>query len=183
MNSANVTFFLGGARSGKSRLAQALAESLADSRAAAPVYLATGQAFDAEMTDRIARHRADRGPRWRTVDCPLDLPEAIGREAVVGNVVLVDCLTLWGSNLLLADTDTVTAGEALLAALTAAACPVILVSNEVGLGIVPDNELARRFRDEVGRLHQSVAALADTVYFVAAGLSLSLKNSPATPLR
>ena len=182
VNSANVTFFLGGARSGKSRMAQALAETLADSSGLSPVYLATGQAFDAEMTDRIARHRADRGPRWRTVDCPVDLPAAIGREAVAGNIVLVDCLTLWASNLLLAEADTAAADEALLAALAAAKCPVSLVSNEVGLGIVPDNALARRFRDDVGRLHQSVATLADAVYFVAAGLALPLKQPPAKPL-
>ncbi|MBC7521309.1 MAG: bifunctional adenosylcobinamide kinase/adenosylcobinamide-phosphate guanylyltransferase [Sandarakinorhabdus sp.] len=166
-----MTFFLGGARSGKSRLAQQLAEA----QSGALVYLATGQAFDAEMVDRIQRHRADRGPRWRTVDCPLELPAAIAREAVTGNVVLVDCLTLWSSNLLLADADASAAANDLLAAIAAATGPVILVSNEVGLGIVPDNALARRFRDDVGRLHQAVAALADAVHFVAAGLSLRLK--------
>ncbi len=171
MTTNSVTFFLGGARSGKSRLAQQLAEA----QSGALVYLATGQAFDAEMVDRIQRHRADRGPRWRTVDCPLELPAAIAREAVTGNVVLVDCLTLWSSNLLLADADASAAANDLLAAIAAATGPVILVSNEVGLGIVPDNALARRFRDDVGRLHQAVAALADAVHFVAAGLSLRLK--------
>lgn len=171
MTTKGVTFFLGGARSGKSRLAQQLAEA----QSGGLVYLATGQAFDAEMADRIDRHRADRGPRWRTVDCPLDLPAEIAREAVAGNIVLVDCLTLWSSNLLLADADTSAAATELLAAIGAATGPVILVSNEVGLGIVPDNALARRFRDDVGRLHQAVAALADTVHFVAAGLSLRLK--------
>ena len=171
MTTSSVTFFLGGARSGKSRLAQQLAET----QSGALVYLATGQAFDAEMADRIQRHRADRGARWRTVDCPLDLPVAIRREAVAGNVVLVDCLTLWSSNLLLADADANAAGNDLLAAIAAATGPVILVSNEVGLGIVPDNALARRFRDDVGRLHQAVAARADTVHFVAAGLSVRLK--------
>ena len=139
------------------------------------VYLATGQAFDAEMTDRIARHRADRGSRWRTVDCPMDLPDAIHQEAVGGNVVLVDCLTLWASNLLLANADADAASSDLQSALTAAACPVILVSNDVGLGIVPDNALARRFRDVAGRLHQDVAGIADAVFFVAAGLSMRLK--------
>ena len=171
MTTNSVTFFLGGARSGKSRLAQQLAEA----QSGALVYLATGQAFDAEMVDRIQRHRNDRGPRWRTVDCPLELPAAIAREAVTGNVVLVDCLTLWSSNLLLADADASAAANDLLAAIAAATGPVILVSNEVGLGIVPDNALARRFRDDVGRLHQAVASLADAVHFVAAGLSLQLK--------
>lgn len=171
MGGSDVTFFLGGARSGKSALSQALAER----QTGALVYLATGQAFDAEMTDRIARHRADRGPRWRTVDCPVDLPQLIAREAITGQVVLVDCLTLWVSNLLLADADTSAAAAALVAAVRGAASPVILVSNEVGLGIVPDNALARRFRDDAGRLHQAVAAAADTVFFVAAGLSLRMK--------
>lgn len=175
MTGANVVFFLGGARSGKSRLAQELAEKLADSQTVAPVYLATGQTFDAEMTERIARHRADRGPRWRTVECPINLPEAIGKEAVDGNVVLVDCLTLWVSNLLLSDVDIIQASDRLLSAIGNARCPLVIVSNEVGLGIVPDNALARRFRDEAGRLHQCVAAAADKVFFVAAGLSFSLK--------
>lgn len=171
MTTNSVTFFLGGARSGKSRLAQQLAEA----QSGVLVYLATGQPFDTEMADRIQRHRADRGPRWRTVDCLLDLPAAIAREAVAGNIVLVDCLTLWSSNLILADADTSSAANDLLAAIAGASGPVILVSNEVGLGIVPDNALARRFRDDVGRLHQAVAALAHAVHFVAAGLSLRLK--------
>lgn len=175
MTGANVVFFLGGARSGKSRLAQELAEKLADSQTVAPVYLATGQPFDAEMTERIARHRADRGPRWRTVECPLNLPEAIGKEAVDGNVVLVDCLTLWVSNLLLSDVDIIQASDRLLSAIGNARCPLVIVSNEVGLGIVPDNALARRFRDQAGRLHQCVAAAADKVFFVASGLSVSMK--------
>lgn len=166
-----MTFLLGGARSGKSRIAQEMAESQSGSL----VYLATGQAFDAEMTDRIARHRADRGPRWRTVECPLDLPAALTRAAIPGNIVLVDCLTLWASNLLLSDADIPQSQAALLAALASAKSPVILVSNEVGLGIVPDNALARQFRDAIGRLHQDVAALAQTVLFVAAGLTLRLK--------
>ena len=175
MTGANVVFFLGGARSGKSRLAQELAEKLADSQTVAPVYLATGQTFDAEMTERIARHRADRGPRWRTVECPINLPEAIGKEAVDGNVVLVDCLTLWVSNLLLSDVDIIQASDRLLSAIGNARCPLVIVSNEVGLGIVPDNALARRFRDDAGRLHQFVSATADKVFFVAAGLSVSMK--------
>ena len=163
---------LGGARSGKSRLAQARAE--ADAQAAL-VYIATGEARDAEMGERIARHRADRGARWRTVEVPIDLPEAVSRERGPGRVVLVDCLTLWLSNLLLGEHDVSDATVRLLDALQIGGGTVLLVSNEVGLGIVPDNALARRFRDEAGRLHQSVAAVADEVLWVAAGLSMRMK--------
>jgi adenosylcobinamide kinase/adenosylcobinamide-phosphate guanylyltransferase len=160
---------LGGARSGKSRIAQARAEASAGEL----VYVATGQALDAEMAERIARHRADRGPRWRTVESPIDLPDAIRREN--GRVLLVDCLTLWLSNLMLGERNVTAATDQLLAALDAASGTVLLVSNEVGMGIVPENALARRFRDEAGRLHQRVAAVADEVLWVAAGLSLRMK--------
>ncbi|WP_066674365.1 bifunctional adenosylcobinamide kinase/adenosylcobinamide-phosphate guanylyltransferase [Sphingomonas sp. CCH18-H6] len=166
-----LTLILGGARSGKSSRAQALAESLADTR----VYLATAQAFDDEMADRIARHRADRGAGWRTVEAPVDLPRAVADEGRPGRVLLIDCLTLWTSNLMHAEIDVAAAGDALIAALSAAACPVVMVSNEVGLGIVPDNALARRFRDAAGRLHQQVAERADHVEFMVAGLPMRLK--------
>ena len=169
MRGGAVEFFIGGARSGKSRLAQAAAEALPGEL----VYLATGAAFDDEMAERIDRHRTDRGARWRTVECPIDLPAALAREA--GAVILVDCLTLWLSNLMLGDHDIEAASEALVAALGDAPGPVFVVSNEVGLGIVPDNALARRFRDAAGRLNQRVAAAADGVSFVAAGLALRLK--------
>lgn len=171
MSVADTLFLLGGARSGKSRLAQARAEALAGDL----VFLATGQAFDAEMEDRIAGHRADRGPRWRTVEAPLDLPGAIRAEGRAGRVLLADCLTLWASNLLLADRDMEAATADLVAAIGAASGPLILVANEVGLGIVPDNALARRFRDAAGRINQAVAAVAGEVLFVAAGLPLRLK--------
>ncbi|RSV43162.1 bifunctional adenosylcobinamide kinase/adenosylcobinamide-phosphate guanylyltransferase [Sphingomonas sp. ABOLE] len=164
-------FVLGGARSGKSRYAQARAESLAGDL----LYLATAQAFDAEMEERIARHRADRGPRWSTLDVPLDLPAAILANAAPGRVLLVDCLTLWTSNLMFAERDLDAETEALATAVTQAAGPVILVANEVGLGIVPDNALARRFRDAAGRINQAIAATADEVQFIAAGLPLRLK--------
>jgi adenosylcobinamide kinase / adenosylcobinamide-phosphate guanylyltransferase len=160
---------LGGARSGKSRIAQARAEALPGEL----VYIATGEARDAEMTERIARHRADRGPRWRTVEAPIDLPEALHREQ--GRVLLVDCLTLWLSNLMLNEHDVAAATDRLLAALEAARNTVLIVSNEVGMGIVPENALARRFRDEAGRLNQRVAAAADEVVIVAAGLTLRMK--------
>jgi adenosylcobinamide kinase/adenosylcobinamide-phosphate guanylyltransferase len=160
---------LGGARSGKSRIAQTRAEALPGEL----VYIATGEALDAEMAERIARHRAERGARWRTVEAPLDLPEAIRREGV--GVLLVDCLTLWLSNLILGEHDIAAATDRLLAALDTARSTVLLVSNEVGMGIVPENALARRFRDEAGRLNQRVAAAADEVLLVAAGLPLRMK--------
>jgi adenosylcobinamide kinase/adenosylcobinamide-phosphate guanylyltransferase len=166
---AEIVLLLGGARSGKSRMAQARAEALPGEL----VYLATGEARDAEMSERIAKHRADRGARWRTVEVPIDLPEAIRRES--GRVVLVDCLTLWLSNLMLSEHDISAAADRLCASLTDATGTVLLVSNEVGMGIVPENALARRFRDEAGRLNQRIAGVANEVLLVAAGLALRMK--------
>jgi len=164
-------FVLGGARSGKSRFAQARAEAMPGEL----VFIATAQAFDAEMTDRIARHRADRDARWRTVEAPIALAEAIAQHSAPGRVLLVDCLTLWTSNLLLGEHDIDAATQALERAVITAPGPVILVANEVGLGIVPDNALARRFRDHAGLLNQRIAAAAQQVVLVTAGLPLSLK--------
>ncbi len=163
------TLFLGGARSGKSRLAQAAAEACAGPL----TYLATGEARDEEMTDRIARHRADRGPRWTTVECPIDLPDAIA--ALQEGSAVIDCLTLWLTNVMLAGHDVGTATTAFVRAVELCPVPLFIVSNEVGLGIVPNTALGRVFRDEAGRLNQTVAAIADTVLFVAAGLALPLK--------
>jgi adenosylcobinamide kinase/adenosylcobinamide-phosphate guanylyltransferase len=164
-----IRLVLGGARSGKSRHAQALAEACA-----APWrFVATAQAFDAEMAERIAHHRADRSGAWATIEAPLALAEAIA--AVDDGVLLVDCLTLWTSNLLLADADIDAATDALVAALGGSRARIVLVSNEVGWGIVPDNALARRFRDVAGRVNQRVAAAADRVDLVVAGLPMSLK--------
>lgn len=163
---------LGGARSGKSRHAQAVAEASGGEL----VFIATAQAFDREMTDRIARHRADRDARWRTLEAPLALAEAIAAADRPGATVLVDCLTLWASNLLLADADTDAAAAALVATLERTSAPIILVSNEVGFGIVPDNALARRFRDVAGLLNQRVAAAVAQVDFVIAGLPQRLKG-------
>jgi adenosylcobinamide kinase/adenosylcobinamide-phosphate guanylyltransferase len=137
---------LGGARSGKSRYAQQRVEACAGRLA----YIATAQALDAEMADRIARHRADRDARWHTIEAPLDLAAALARAGESHAAILVDCLTLWLSNLLLADRDPQREGMALAEAVAACPVPVALVANEVGLGIVPDNALARRFRDEAG---------------------------------
>lgn len=167
----SVLFVLGGARSGKSRHAQARIESVPGRLA----FLATAQAFDGEMADRIARHRADRGPRWQTWEAPIDLPESIALAAVAADAVLIDCLTLWLSNVMLADGDIPAMTGHLACAIAACPVPVALVANEVGLGIVPDNALARRFRDEAGRLNQQIAAIADEVVFMAAGLPLPLK--------
>lgn len=171
MTDARVTLVLGGARSGKSRHAQALAEATGGRL----VFVATAQAFDDEMRERIARHRDDRDARWRTVEAPLALAETIASEGAVGAVLLVDCLTLWASNLLLSEAETGAALDSFDAALRDTPAHVVLVANEVGLGIVPDNALARRFRDLAGTINQRVAAYADRVLFVAAGLPLVLK--------
>jgi adenosylcobinamide kinase/adenosylcobinamide-phosphate guanylyltransferase len=167
-----LTLVLGGARSGKSRHGEALVES----QPGACVYLATAEARDAEMAARIRAHRARRGARWRTVEAPLDLIGELAGAARPDGAVLVDCLTLWLSNLMDAGRDVAAESEALTAALPNLAGPAVLVSNEVGLGIVPDNALARRFRDAAGALHQSIAALASSVVFVTAGLPLILKG-------
>jgi len=167
----SIVLVLGGARSGKSRYAQSRAESLAPSR----VFVATAEAHDDEMRDRIARHRADRAKGWQTVEAPLELAAAVSAHARPGSVLLVDCLTLWTSNLLLAGRDVAGATADLVDALGRAPGPVVLVANEVGLGIVPDNALARRFRDAAGTINQQVAAVADEAVFVAAGLPLKLK--------
>lgn len=165
-----LTLVLGGARSGKSRHAEALVEALPTPWS----YIATAQAYDDEMRARIAEHRARRPSGWDTIDAPLDLPAAIG-AVPAGRPILVDCLTLWLSNLMLAERDTAAAGAKLLRACRAASGPVVLVSNEVGLGIVPENALARRFRDEAGRLHQRLAEQAQRVVFMVAGLPMQVK--------
>lgn len=164
-----ITLILGGARSGKT--AHALAAAEASGRGL--VMIATAEALDAEMEERIARHRAERGPRWRTIEAPLDLASALAQVSA-DETAVVDCLTLWVSNLMHADRDLEAETARLIAALPGR--DLVLVSNEVGLGIVPDNALARRFRDAAGRLNQQVAAAADRVVFVAAGLPLTLKG-------
>ncbi|HYG85138.1 MAG TPA: bifunctional adenosylcobinamide kinase/adenosylcobinamide-phosphate guanylyltransferase [Azospirillum sp.] len=171
-NTIDLTLVLGGARSGKSRYA----EGLVTARPQPWIYVATAEAWDDEMRDRISRHQNDRGPGWMTVEEPLDLPGVIRRHATPGATLLVDCLTLWLSNLLSAGRDVEAATAELLAALDAAQGTVVLVSNEVGLGIVPDNALARAFRDHAGRLHQRVAAQARKVVFVVAGLPMVVKE-------
>jgi adenosylcobinamide kinase/adenosylcobinamide-phosphate guanylyltransferase len=167
---ARLTFLLGGARSGKSAEAERRVEQLP-----APwSYIATAQAFDDEMRERIGRHRARRGGGWATVDAPFDLAGALG-AVEAGRPVLVDCLTLWLTNHLLADHDLEAECARLETVLAAPSGPWFVVSNEVGMGIVPDNALSRRFRDAAGRLHQRVAAVADEVVLMVAGLPLKVK--------
>ncbi len=173
---APVTLVLGGARSGKSRHAEALVES----QPGACIYLATAQAGDGEMAARIAAHRARRDARWTTVEEPLDLTAALGQACGPDRAVLVDCLTLWLSNLLGAGRDVAAECDGLLAALPEFKGPVVLVSNEVGQGVVPDNALARRFVDHAGRLHQDLAAAAQRVVFMTAGLPQELKSVSET---
>lgn len=162
---------IGGARSGKSRYAQGRAEALGLKR----VFVATAEAFDDEMHARISRHRADRGQGWETVEEPLDLARIITMRSAPDNVLLVDCLTLWTSNLILAERDRNSARSDLTAAIKQAEGSLILVANEVGYGIVPDNALARRFRDEAGLINQRVAEVVDEVQLVLAGLPMRVK--------
>lgn len=171
MTLQTLTLVLGGAASGKS----AFAEALVTATGLARVYIATAQPFDDEMRTKAERHRAQRGPDWRTVEEPRDLPAAL--STVTGaEAVLIDCATLWLTNLILAETDPETATGALIAALDRCPAPVVVVSNEVGQGIVPDNALARSFRNAQGALNQRLAARADRVVAVMAGLPLVLKG-------
>ena len=167
---ARVSLIMGGARSGKS--ARALNLATASPR----TFLATAEALDTEMAERIAAHRAERGPDWALIEAPLEIAAPI-RDHRSGTLV-VDCLTLWLSNFMHHGRDPVAEAEELCDALAHARATVILVSNEVGLSIAPENALARRFRDEQGRLNQRVAAVATHVEFVAAGLPLTLKGAP-----
>ncbi len=167
---------LGGARSGKSRFAQAIAEA----HAGDIQLIVTAEILDEEMRERVARHQAERPAHWHVTEAPVDLPEAIARLAQPGACVLVDCLTLWLSNILCTQPDTLERRvQQLCAAIQAAQGQLLLVSNEVGWSIVPENKLARLFRDEQGRLNQRIAALCDEVTLVAAGLPLRLKGSCA----
>ena len=176
---ARTILVIGAARSGKSAYAQALAE--ADGRE--PVYIATAGIHDAEMEARVAAHQEARDSRWRTVEAPLDLAAALGRHGTADRIVLVDCLTLWLTNLMLGGHDIAAATENVTACLPGLAGPVLFVSNEVGAGIVPDNRLARDFRDAQGRLNQAMARVCEAVVLVAAGLPLALKPSPAPRFR
>ena len=173
---ARLTLVLGGARSGKSRYAESLITALPPPW----VYVATAQARDAEMAERIALHRARRERAWQTVEVPHDLAGALAALAS-GAPILVDCLTLWLSNRMLAGADMDAEIDRLESALDRRTGPVVLVSNEVGSGIVPDNELARRFRDLQGRLNQRLAARAELVVLMVAGLPIVVKEPQGKP--
>ncbi len=166
-----VTLVLGGARSGKSAHAEALVTA-----AGAGLYLATAEARDAEMAARIRAHRERRGDAWTTVEEPLEVADALARHADPARTILLDCLTLWLSNLMEAGRDADAETDGFVAALAGLAGPVVVVSNEVGLGVVPDNAAARAFVDAAGRLNQAVAGAADRVVFMAAGLPTVLKE-------
>jgi adenosylcobinamide kinase / adenosylcobinamide-phosphate guanylyltransferase len=170
MSARSLTLVLGGARSGKSRFAEDLIAALPPPWA----YVATAEAGDEEMAERIKAHRARRGASWRTIEAPRGLGDAI--VSCHPLPILVDCLTLWLSNLLLAQIDIDVEVACLERALEAAAAPVVLVANEVGSGIVPDHMLGRKFRDLQGALSQRIAARADRVVLMVAGLPLSLKG-------
>lgn len=171
--SPGAVLVLGGARSGKS----AFAERLVAETDLSKHYIATGRAWDDEMRERIEQHKAQRGSHgWVTHEEPLALPERINDTARDNRVLLVDCLTLWVTNLMLEGHDMNAAFDDLAAAIVTAPGKLFFVSNEVGLGIVPDNKMAREFRDHAGRLHQQVASVATEVYFVAAGLPLKMKG-------
>ncbi|MGD1924958.1 MAG: bifunctional adenosylcobinamide kinase/adenosylcobinamide-phosphate guanylyltransferase [Paracoccaceae bacterium] len=162
------TLVLGGARSGKSARALALAIE------APKTFVATAEAIDGEMSERIALHQAERGVDWSLIEAPLDIVSAV--ESHSDGTLLIDCLTIWLNNLMYHDRDVAVESGRLIDALKAAVAPIILVSNEVGLSIAPENALARRFRDAQGRLNQQVAAVVDRVEFIAAGLPMVLKG-------
>lgn len=163
---------LGGARSGKSRYALELGESLGEDR----VFVATAQGFDEGMRERIDRHRADRDSSWRTVEEAVEVWDVIGSECGEGRVVVLDCLTLWLNNLMLEERDVEADIERLVESLEGVDGDVILVSNEIGLGLVPDTDLGREFRDLHGRMNQRVAAVCDRVLFMVAGLPVGVKG-------
>ena len=168
-----VTLVLGGARSGKS----AYAEGLVAESGFAPVYLATATSGDDEMSERVRAHRERRGDAWTTIEEPLDIAQALSHHSASDNAILVDCLTLWLSNLMTLSRDIDAETERLVSVLPSLPSPVVFVTNEVGLGIVPANDLARAFRDHAGKLHQSIACAADRVVLMVAGLPMSLTHT------
>ena len=168
----SLTFILGGARSGKTSHALTRARQLSQGRL---IMIATAQALDAEMAERIARHQAERDDAWTTIEAPLDLAGAV-RGLAPGDVAVIDCLTLWLTNQMMAQAQIAPAVADLVEALAESPAALVVISNEVGQGIVPDNALARRFRDEAGWMHQKVAAAADRVEVIWAGLPLPLKG-------
>jgi len=174
-----ITFILGGARSGKSRYAEKLAE-----QAQKRTYIATAEMIDDEMRERIGTHRARRARDWSVCEATLDLTAALRTADDENGLVLIDCVTVWLANLMHYGRDPAQEIDRLCESLSMVKGKVIIVANEVGLGIVPDNALARRFRDEAGRANQRIAEIADEVIFMAAGLPLPLKTPrPGRPSR
>lgn len=173
------TLVLGGARSGKSSYALSLAVAHASGAGSPPGIIATAQALDAEMETRIARHKQERGHEWLCAEEPIDLPAAFDALAPQCGCIVVDCLTLWLSNIMHAKRNIEQDTQALVNAVAHAPCPVVLVSNEVGLGLVPETALGREFRDAQGRLNQALAAICGHVSFIAAGLPMHLKGAPS----
>ncbi|NWH03683.1 bifunctional adenosylcobinamide kinase/adenosylcobinamide-phosphate guanylyltransferase [Desulfobacter latus] len=174
---------LGGCRSGKSGFAKQAADHMARDK---KIYLATSVPTDREMKERVKHHQEDRGPDWATIEEPIRIHETIDRACVQAKVILVDCLTLWVSNLLLQETNEagiMAAVDRLMDALNRSTCPVILVSNEVGYGIVPENSLARQFRDMAGLVNQRVARAVDEVVVSMAGIPVRIKPNPIQPGR
>ncbi len=172
----NTTFVLGGCRSGKSRHALEIAQKLTTHKR---FFFATCVPYDDEMKDRVGRHQAERDQTWQTVETPIDLADAIDTYQQQADVILIDCLTLWCSNLLLNGSDENSLSDHLqkfTLSIKNACCPIILVSNEVGTGIVPENKLARLFRDMVGKINQGVASCAETVIWMVAGIPVTIKG-------
>lgn len=168
---SETTLVLGGARSGKS----VFAERLVLESSLRPLYLATGRALDDEMVQRVEEHQARRGENWHTVEEPLALVDALTQASFEKRIILVDCLTLWITNLMMAEADVAREADALVSYLKEAAVPIVLVSNEVGQGVIPDNKMARAFVDLSGLVHQRVADACNHVYFVTAGIPQKLK--------
>ena len=163
----------GGARSGKSSFAEKRTKQLGSSL----MYIATSEIIDSEMEKRVAEHQARRGSEWQTLHAPLKLAEALSETDGKGPC-LVDCLTIWLNNLIFHNEDTIVATKELIKVLEQRSDPVVLVTNEVGSGIVPENALARRFRDEAGRMNQIIAQVADEVYLSVSGIPLQIKPNP-----
>lgn len=169
-------FVTGGCRSGKSDYAQGLADRIGKRK----VYLATSQALDDEMRARIKSHQEKRGPEWETCEEPIEVVDALKKLAPETDVIMLDCMTLWTTNCLLAemsDEEILQRANALAQAFVACPVSVVIVSNEVGLGIVPDNKLARRFRDLAGAVNQKIAAAADDVILSVSGIPVAIKGS------
>jgi adenosylcobinamide kinase/adenosylcobinamide-phosphate guanylyltransferase len=172
-----IVFVVGGCRSGKSRYALETANEISKEE---KIFIATCVPHDAEMKQRVDRHQKERGPNWQTAETPVHLPQTIAARSRQAKVLLVDCLTLWISNLMLGIEDDEIISERigeLVQSFNSLNCPLVLVSNEVGTGIVPENRLARRFRDLVGEANQAVAARADRVVWMVAGIPVMIKGN------